>query len=160
MKKLVVLFTAFALAAGVGFIGGGPAAAAPLQQWRTTGDTFETFGDHSFCRGAVTLRIDAPPKKRGVVRVTATSRGFTGNGPTWNRTPRCRILFLTAYTSVRGLSLEKWTTGSFGRKAGEKRVWEVSTGIGIASIYVSTYSANSPVRLHQGLGAGGYYLVP
>lgn len=160
MKGLVVLSAALTLATVVSFVGSGNATAAPLQQWRTTGDTFETFGDHSFCRGAVTLNIDAPPKKRGVVRVTATSRGFTGNGPTWNRTPRCRILFLTAYTSIRGLSLEKWTTGSFGRKAGEKKVWEVPTGSGVASIYVSTYSANSPVRLHQGLGAGGYYLVP
>lgn len=160
MKKFMVAVAASAIAVVTSVVGVGQASAAPIPQLQTSGSSFGTFGDHSFCRGVVDVKADAPPNKRGVVRLTAISRGFSGNGATWKRNPRCRVLFGTAYTSVRGLSLEKWATASFGPRPGDKKVWEVPTGSGPASIGITTYSANSPVRVQQGYGTGMYVLVP
>ncbi|MCZ0911259.1 enoyl-CoA hydratase [Gordonia amicalis] len=160
MKKLAVIAAASVVVASGGLVGVGQAAAVPIPHVYGSGSSFATFGDHSFCHGTVNIRADAPPNKRGVVRVTATSAGFTGNGATWKRNPKCRVLFGTLYNGSRGLNMEKWVTGSFGPRRGDKKVWEVRTGSGPASVGVATYSASSPVRLQQGYGTGIYLLVP
>ncbi|WP_083876406.1 enoyl-CoA hydratase [Gordonia namibiensis] len=160
MKKLAVTVAASVVAASASLAGVGQASAAPIPHIYGSGSSFTTFGNHSFCHGVVDVRADAPPKKRGVVRVTATSLGFTGNGASWKRNPKCRVLFGTLYNGSGGLNKEQWVTGSFGPRKGEKKVWEVRTGSGPASVGVATYSASSPVRLQQGYGTGIYLLVP
>ena len=163
-KQLVTLLASGLVLAGAlgatGLSGTGQAAAAPLQQLNTNGNTFGTFGDHSYCRGAITYTVDAPPKKRGVVRVTATSHGFTGDGPTWKRNPKCRILFGANFTSVRGVAVESWKFASFGPRPGEKKTFDVVTGSGPVSFGVATYSATSAIRVGQGIGPGFLLLVP
>ncbi|MGW9265530.1 enoyl-CoA hydratase [Gordonia terrae] len=159
MKKLaiVVLLAAFAAAMVSGV---GQASAAPIPQVSSTGYNFGIFGDHSYCRGAVNATVDAPKGKRGVVRVTVRSHGFTGAGASWKRNPNCRVLFGNYYTSVRGYNLEKWVTASFGPRAGEKKVWEINTGSGPASLGFGGFSPNSPVRVPSGYGSTIYMLVP
>ncbi|WP_238421725.1 enoyl-CoA hydratase [Gordonia sp. 'Campus'] len=161
MKKPVVAICVAVVALFSVLLGAGHASAAPMQNFSTNGTTFGTFGDHSFCRGAITYKVDAAPNKRGVVRVTATSHGFSGQGPSWVRNPNCRFLFRSAFTSVRGLDLEKWTTGSFGPERGHKKVWEVVTGSGPATVGITTYAVNSAVRVPQApAGPAFFMLVP
>ena len=159
MKRTVLPLTVVFVAVCAILFGAGHASAAPMQNFSTNGTTFGTFGDHSFCRGAITYRVDAVAKRRGVVRVTATSHGFSGQGPSWVRSPKCRVLFRSAFTSVRGLDLEKWTTGSFGPKPGQKKVWEVLTGSGLATVGITTYAVNSPVRVPQAPAGPAFFMV-
>ncbi|SDU67837.1 enoyl-CoA hydratase [Gordonia westfalica] len=161
MKKLVVTLLGVAIAVTAGFAGAGEVSAAPLPQINTNGDTVGTFGDHSFCRGAVAFRIAAADKKPGVVRITAISRGFLGEGPTWKQNPKCTFRIRSAYTSGRGLDLEKWTRVSFGPRPGEKKTWDVVTGSGPATIGLTTYAINTPVRVLQTpKGSTFFMLVP
>lgn len=161
MKKSTIALCAAVVATFSVLWGAGHASAAPMQNFSTNGTTFGTFGDHSFCRGAITYRVDAVAKKRGVVRITATSHGFSGQGATWNRNPKCSFLFRSGVTSVRGIDLETWTVGAFGPRPGQKRTWEVVTGSGPASIGITTYAVNSPVRVLQSpAGPSFFMLVP
>lgn len=161
MKRLVVVaLSAVGLMFSVAFAGAGSASAAPLQILQTSSTTFGTFGDHSFCRGALSVRWQSVPNKRGVVRVTATSHGFGGDGATWKRNPKCRVLLLTQTTSIRGLYVQKWVPASFGPRRGIAKSWDVMTGSGFANIAVMPYSANGPVPLRQGYGAGANMIVP
>lgn len=147
MKRLFTALVGTALTVMTVAAGAGEAAAAPLQQLNTTSTSINTLGDHSFCRGTITYKVESVTKKRGVVRVTATSHGFVGDGVTWKKNPRCRVLFRSGYNSVKGIYLEKWTTGSFGPRRGEKKTWDVMTGSGPASLALATYSSNSPIRV-------------
>lgn len=159
MKNAIVsVFVVVIATLGV-IVGAGQVSAAPLQNFSTNGTTFGTFGDHSFCRGAITYRVDAVAKKRGVVKVTATSHGFSGQGPSWNRNPNCRFLFRSAVTSVRGIDMEKWTVGSFGPKPGQKQTWHVVTGSGPAWMGITTYAVNSAVRILQSPAGPSFFMT-
>lgn len=160
MKRLIVVAVSVAVIVVASLTGAGPASAAPIPQVSTTGYNFGIFGDHSYCRGAVSATVDAPKGKRGVVRVTVRSHGFTGDGASWKRNPKCRVLFGNYYTSARGYNLEKWVTATFGPRAGEKKVWEINTGSGPASLGFGGFSPNSPVRVPSGYGSTIYMLVP
>ncbi len=159
MKRLFVLLAGVLTVVASVTVGAGQADAGPLQQLNTNGNTFGTFGDHSLCRGAITYRIDSVAKKRGLVKVTATSHGFLGEGAGWKKNPRCRVLFKTEIHSGRGLFLEKWTTGSFGPRAGEKKVWDVLTGSGPGYIGITTYAVNSPVRIPQSPAGPAFFMI-
>lgn len=159
MKKPVVAICVAVVAMFSVLFGGGNASATPMQNFSTNGTTFGTFGDHSFCRGAITYKVDGVAKKRGVVRVTATSHGFSGQGPSWFRNPNCRVLFRSAFTSSRGLDLEKWTIGSFGSRPGQKKVWEVVTGSGLATVGITTYAVNSAVRVPQAPAGPAFFMA-
>ena len=87
MNKLMVFMVVLVLASIATVAGGGHATAAPIPQLSTTGNNFGTFGDHSFCRGAVNIGLDAPAGKPGVVRVTARSHGFTGVSMAMRKSP-------------------------------------------------------------------------
>ncbi|SDU67920.1 enoyl-CoA hydratase [Gordonia westfalica] len=161
MKKLVVTLLGLAVATVAGLAGAGDASAAPLQQINTNGNTHVNFGDHSFCRGAVTYKLDVPARKRGVVRVTAISHGFRGEGATWKRNPKCTFRIRSGYTSARGIEMEKWNRVSFGPRPGEKKSWEVTTGSGLATMAVTTWAVNTPVRISQSAsGATFFFIVP
>ncbi|GAC00451.1 hypothetical protein GONAM_15_01600 [Gordonia namibiensis NBRC 108229] len=160
MTKVLATLAVVATALVGSLIGSGSATAVPIQQLPVTSSTFGTFGDHSFCRGAVTIKLEGVAKRRGILRVTATSHGFRGQGASWKRNPKCRVLFGTGYTSIRGLSLERFATGTFGLRPGDKKSWDVDTGSGLASVSVHTYANKSPVRVVQGGNAGFYVMVP
>ncbi|MCR5980185.1 enoyl-CoA hydratase [Gordonia jinghuaiqii] len=163
MRKLT-LTTIAAVVATVtcltGLLGMGQASAAPIAQLTTTGNDFGTFGNHSFCRGSVHIGLQAPARKPGVVRVTATSHGFTGDGTSWKRTPRCKVVFRTIFTSARGYLLHHWTPASFGPRPGEKRTWDVHTGSGVVSFTVNTTHAKGELINQQSAGFGAFLAVP
>ncbi|AFR47118.1 hypothetical protein KTR9_0452 [Gordonia sp. KTR9] len=159
MKRAILCLGVAVLALASAVSGVGQASAAPMQNFSTNGTTFGTFGDHSFCRGAITYRVDAVAKKRGVVRVTATSHGFSGQGPSWVRSPKCRFLFRSATTSVRGIDLEEWTVGSFGPRPGQKQTWHVVTGSGPAWMGITTYAVNSAVRILQSPAGPSFFMT-
>ncbi|MEY1677478.1 enoyl-CoA hydratase [Gordonia sp. ABKF26] len=159
VKKLaiVVLLAAFAAAMVSGV---GQATAAPIPNIALYGNNLGTMGDHSYCRGTVNVTIRTPQNKRGVVRVTARSAGFVGEGASWKRNPNCRVLFQTTYTSIRGYALHKWVPATFGTRPGSKKAWDVPTGSGPATVGITTYAINNPVRTPTGGLVGFHMLVP
>lgn len=160
MRKLVTaaITAAFVAVCLVG--GSGAATAAPIPQVTFTGYNFGAVGDHSFCRGAINVSVNTVPKKRGVLRVTARSFGFSGQGATWKRNPKCKLLLWNVYTSARGLNKEKWVTVSFGPRSGEKRTWEIPSGSGPVSLGIGAFAPNNPVRVPAGYGSTIYMVVP
>lgn len=160
MKKLVIGVMLAAFAAVTTVTGVGQATAAPIPNIALYGNNLGTMGDHSFCRGNVNVTVKTPPNKRGVVRVTARSAGFGGEGATWKRNPKCRVLFQTRYTSLRGYALDKWTTVTFGTRRSETKVWDVPTGPGPATIGITTSAINNPVRTPTGALLVFHMLVP
>ncbi len=161
MKKLVVTLLGVAIAVTAGFAGAGEVSAAPLPQINTNGDTVGTFGDHSFCRGAVAFRIAAADKKPGVVRITAISRGFLGEGPTWkqNQVHLPYPLCLHEWPRIGSREVDQ---GLVRTAPGEKKTWDVVTGSGPATIGLTTYAINTPpVRVLQTpKGSTFFMLVP
>lgn len=154
------LAVAASAALGIG-LGGGAADAAPqakpLPHYSGTGDDFGFFGDHDFCRGAVHVTLTSP--RRGVLKMTVTSHGFTGQGAGWARNPHCGTLL--GFTN--GASLvpqEKFVRAKFGRKPGETASAELRTGSGLVQPLVTPYALNNPVRVAQGYGFGGWVIVP
>lgn len=160
MQKILVMVVCLAVVTAASLAGIGHATAAPIQYLSTTGNNFGTFGNHSFCRGSLHIGLDAPAGKRGIVRVTATSHGFTGNGPSWKRNPHCKLLINNVYTGGRGLYRDKWVTAVFGPRAGEKKSWDVPTGSGLVVFTVNTHADAGAVRPMQSYGFGAYVLVP
>lgn len=160
VKRLLATMFVGPIVGALCMAGVSQASAAPIPQVSTTGYNFGIFGDPSYCRGAVNATVDAPKGKRGVVRVTVRSHGFTGAGASWKRDPNCRVLFGNYYTSVRGYNLEKWVTTTFGPRPGEKKVWEINTGSGPVSLGFGGFTPNSPVRVPSGYGSTIYMLVP
>ena len=144
-----------------GIVGGvGESAAAPAQLPRvtTTGNDFGMFGDHAYCHGTVNVGLTSP--KRGVVRVTLASHGFTGTGASWKRDRNCRVLVAATYTSGKGYGIEKFVPASFGPRAGERKTFDVATGSGLVEFSVVPYARKSAVRAPQGYGYGAYVIVP
>ncbi|WP_232717658.1 enoyl-CoA hydratase [Gordonia metallireducens] len=160
MRRLLIGLTVGVFAAVSALVGSGETTAAPIPNIALYGNNLATMGDHSLCRGTVNLAIQTPNDKRGVVRVTARSRGFAGDGASWKRNPKCRVLFQTTYTSLRGYALHKWVSATFGPRPGEKKVWDVPTGSGPATIGITTYAVNNPVRTPTGGLVGFHMLVP
>lgn len=161
MKRLVgVVLAVIVVAAGL-VLGGGQGSAAPqLPRITVTGDNMGTFGDHSYCRGVLHVGLTAAPSKRGVVRVTLTSSGFTGNGAGWKRNPVCKLLIGTVHTS--GIAYAKWNffNADFGPRRGQRVVHDIRTGSGVVQFQAVSYARNSPVRVMQSYGVSHYMLVP
>ncbi|MEE3851741.1 hypothetical protein VZC37_15470 [Gordonia sp. LSe1-13] len=88
------------------------------------------------------------------------SFGFTGNGPGWQRNPKCRFLiFLSQISAKYPLGKETFHPVSFGPRPGEKFVKELNPGPGLGSFSVATYAINQPVRLPQSYGGVGFLTV-
>ncbi|MDY6809456.1 MAG: enoyl-CoA hydratase, partial [Actinomycetota bacterium] len=122
-------------------------------------DVLGTFGNHSFCRGTYTVKTTAPKGKRGVVRLTLVSHGFTGDGPTWKRNPKCRFVFATSVT--RGSYIPPKQVSFpvlFGPRPGERLVKDIRTGSGLVLLGMTTFSENR--QPSQGYGNGTFVLVP
>ncbi len=160
-RRLVAgVAVAASAALGIGIGGGGANAAPaprPLPHYTSTGDNFGFFGDHDYCRGSVHVTLTSP--KRGVLKATLTSFGFTGNGAGWARNPRCSSLIMLS----NGASLipqEKFLRATFGRKPGETQSLELRTGSGAVQVMIGAYALNTPVRVLQGYGFGGWVIVP
>ena len=160
-RRLVAgVAVAASAALGIGVRGGVAEAAPkaqPLPHFTGTGDQFGLVGDHDFCRGAVHVTLTSP--RRGVVKVTLTSRGFSGQGAGWSRNPHCSTLFIF----TNGASLvpqEKFIPATFGREPGQSVSGELRTGSGLAQPVVRAYARNTPVRLPQSSGFVGWVVVP
>ncbi|MCX6471336.1 MAG: enoyl-CoA hydratase [Corynebacteriales bacterium] len=158
-----VAVTAAALTGGI--VAAAPASAAPpapapkpLQRFSLYGETLFTVGDHDSCRGSLAFSFSSP--KRGVARLTLRSNGFTGNGPGWQRNPKCRTLVITTHLSGNAFLKETPFTAEFGRKPGEKVSHDIATGSGLVSFGVGTYAIGSPIRLPQSFPLGSYVIVP
>lgn len=160
MKRSLCLAVALIVASAGLIVGAGQSDAAPqLPRIGITGDTMGTFGDHSYCRGVLHVGLTAAPSKRGVVRVTLTSSGFIGNGPSWKRKPVCKLLIGTVHTSVEAYAKWNFFNADFGPRRGQKVVQDVRTGSGVVEFLVSTYARNNPIRLRQSVGVSYHMLV-
>lgn len=161
MRRLIVVCLAALVASVATFAGTGSSQSAPLPlQFAVLGDNFGTIGNHSFCRGAINVRLSVPKGKKGVVRVTATSHGFTGDGPGWRRNPVCRMVLGTEFISARGYLVPKYSNVAFGPKPGTRVVQDVHTGSGPVAIETRTYAPNSGFRQIYSRGVSYYVLVP
>ncbi|MDL9936488.1 enoyl-CoA hydratase [Gordonia sp. ABSL1-1] len=161
-RSLLVMFTAVLVCVGVS-MGAGAGAAAPAQQlpkWSGLGDDFGTFGDHANCHGAMHVGLTATPHKRGYVRVTLTSFGFTGEGASWRKDPHCRFLVGHGMNSSRGYAWFAFWPASFGPKRGQRLVHDVHVGSGLALFGVGTYQLHNPVRVPLAYGLNYYVIVP
>lgn len=149
-----------AIVASTTLLGVGTASAEPqLPSWSGIGNTFGTFGDHSYCRGAVRTGFTAPKGKRGVLRVTFTSLGFTGNNPGWSRNPACRLILTARVTSGNQFNMDHNIPATFGPRRGQKVTRDIVTGSGLIVVGVLSHSRNVPA-LPQSYGSGFYVLVP
>lgn len=118
-----------------------------------------TFGDHDFCRGNVIVSLSTPPGKRGVVRVTYTSSGFTGEGPGWKRNPKCRVM-VGMVQEGPGLNYrERWFPLTFGPSK-QRIVRDVVTGSGFLGLGSAPYAVNAPGHILQGYGGTFWTVVP
>ncbi|WP_330433455.1 enoyl-CoA hydratase [Gordonia sesuvii] len=143
------------------FLGPGTASAEPqLPRITQYSEDIGTFGDHSYCRGAFRVGMVAPNGKRGVVRLTLTSHGFTGDGASWRRDPNCRFITEITIFSATVVGQQTSIPVAFGPRRGEKVVRDIRTGSGPVSIGVLTYPSHNPVRLQQSFGAAFYTIVP
>lgn len=160
MRKLAVLLVVIATA-GLSLLGAGRVAAEPqLPRITLYSENFGTAGDHDYCRGAVRVGVVAPKGKRGVIRVTLTSYGFTGKGPGWKRDPNCRfLLYMSEISAKYPLGREHFSKVSFGPRPGSKIVRELHPGSGPGSFGVGTYAINQPVRVPQSYGGSGFLAV-
>lgn len=151
---------AVASAAAVALLGAGQASAAPPQLTRitTTGNDFGLFGDRAYCHGTVNVGLTSG--KRGVVRLTLTSHGFTGSGPAWARDRRCGVLFVATYTSATGFMKETFIPATMQARPGQRVVRDIRTGSGLVEFSVVPYAKRGPVRALQGYGYGAYVIVP
>ena len=161
MSRRIAVALTVAVAALTGVIAGpGDVNAAPeLQRISVSGNQFATVGNHSFCNGVLHVSLTAAPREPGVVRVSLTSRGFTGQGPSWKRNPVCKLLVGTVHTSAIGYAQWNFFNANFGPRRGQKVVHEVRTGSGVVEFLVSTYARNNPIRLRQSVGVSYYMLV-
>lgn len=159
-RLAVVVIMVVAVLSGL-IAGPGEGNAAPeLQRISVSGNEFATVGNHSFCNGVLNVSLTAAPGKPGFVRVALTSRGFTGQGPSWKRNPVCKLLVGTVHTSAIGYAQWNFFKADFGPRRGQKVVHDLRTGSGVVEFLVSTYARNNPVRLRQSVGLSYYMLVP
>lgn len=142
-----------------GVVGAGPASAAPqLARITTTGNDFGAFGDRAYCHGALNVGLASP--RRGVVRLTLTSHGFTGTGRDWARDPHCGVLFGVTYTSATAFMKETLVPATLGARPGQRIVRDIPTGSGVVEFSVVPYAKKAPLRGLQGYGFGAYVIVP
>lgn len=104
--------------------------------------------------------MTAPTGKRGIFRVTVRSFGFTGDGPSWQRNPKCRLLIGTQHTSSNALYKETWIPVAFGRRPGEKVVKDIQTNSGLVLMSVIPAQKNTLIRTPAGYPSSFYLLVP
>ncbi|NDZ92970.1 enoyl-CoA hydratase [Streptomyces sp. SID6673] len=156
-RKIWVLLLALVVAA-LSLLGAGRVAAEPqLPRIAIYSDNFGTVGDHNNCRGALNVGVIAPKGKRGTIRVTVTSFGFTGDGTGWTRNPKCRFLLrLTQWSAKYPVGKEEFYPVAFGPRRGERFVRELHPGSGIGSFNVATYAINQPVQVPQSYGGSGF----
>ncbi|MGC5258162.1 enoyl-CoA hydratase [Gordonia sp. DT218] len=160
LRKICVLLSVM-LVGALSWLGVGTAAAdRPLPKVSQYSDNIGTFGDHDFCHGAFNVGLSTPTGKRGIVRVTLTSFGFTGNAPGWKRNPKCRFLVNLNHTGSAVFSKDMFVPVAFGPRPGQKVQRDLRTGSGVAWIAVATYAANNPVRALQSYGSAFYTVVP
>lgn len=160
MKRAFTIVLTSVVALAITWTGAGSSSAQPqLPKFTTIGEDFGTFGDHAYCRGAVNLKMFAPKRKRGVVRVSLTSHGFTGDGSSWTRNPRCRVLLVINQTSGNSFMKQTPILAAFGPRAGQNVTRDIVTGSGVALVSVIPYTVGLP-RVAQGNGTGAYVLVP
>ncbi|MGV9709872.1 enoyl-CoA hydratase [Gordonia sp. NPDC003424] len=140
---------------------GGAAADTPIRGYYQYSDLSSMVGDHDNCRGTVRVRMSTPTGKRGVVRVTFTSFGFTGNQPGWHRNPKCTVR-MAIVNQGPGLSrVERYYPMSFGPRPGQRYVRDIVTGSGPAIIGVAPLAINSPVlKTPVGSGPAFYAVIP
>ncbi|WP_233752097.1 hypothetical protein, partial [Gordonia mangrovi] len=113
-----------------------------------------------YCHGTLNARLTAPKGKRGVVRVTVTSFGFTGSGTGWKKNPRCTVVIGTSHISAIAFNEEHFFAATFGPRRGVSVSRDIVTGSGLVQFGVIPYTKNSPVRARQGYGVGFFVLVP
>ena len=159
-RKSVVLVMGMLVAALSAGGEGVANADRPLPRLTVYSENLGTFGDHDYCRGAVHVGLTAPTAKRGIVRLTLRSHGFTGNGIGWKRNPHCRALLVVATTSGAAPYKETLVPVSFGAKAGERVVRDIRSGSGPVNVGITPYATTTPVRTPQGQGVGAIVLVP
>ncbi|MGC5258161.1 enoyl-CoA hydratase [Gordonia sp. DT218] len=160
MRRLCALLLVAAIVS-LSWLGTGTASAEPqLPKIVLSTLNFGTFGDHDYCHGALNVGAVAPRGKSGVVRVTVTSFGFTGNGPGWKRNPKCRFLLYMSQISGSAIAgKEFFYPVGFGPRPGEKVVREIRAGPGPVSMSVATYALDKPVRVPQTYGGSGFLTV-
>ncbi|WP_164473815.1 DUF1990 family protein [Gordonia insulae] len=147
--------------AGLSLLGAGRVAAEPqLPRVIQYSENIGTVGDHDFCRGSLNLGTVAPKGKRGVVRLTVTSFGFTGNGPGWKRDPNCR--FRLNYAVISAAVGYRWISVpvSFRARPGQKFVREVYTGSGLVDLTVGTAPLHDGKGAPQSFASSIYTIVP
>ncbi|MDL9936486.1 enoyl-CoA hydratase [Gordonia sp. ABSL1-1] len=161
-RAILVVISGVLLGAGLtAGAGAGDAAPQQLPRWSNLfTDDFGTFGDHAGCHGALRVGLTGVPHKRGVVRATFTSLGFTGNGAGWRRDPNCRMRVGVAFTGSGGYAVYKLFPASFGRKPGQRVVHDVRTGSGLVVLSAATYQLKSRLPVPQSYGINYYVIVP
>ncbi|MDL9947146.1 enoyl-CoA hydratase [Gordonia sp. ABSL11-1] len=160
MRGICALVCALTVGA-LAFVDSGSAHAEPqLPRIVQYTENIGTFGDHDFCRGSLNLGTVAPKDKRGVVRLTVASFGFTGNGPGWKRDPNCR--FNLNYFVISAAVPYEWVSVpvSFGPRPGQKYVREIFTGSGVVDLGVGTAPLNQGKGTPKSFGTGMYMIVP
>ncbi|MFW0797733.1 enoyl-CoA hydratase [Gordonia sp. CPCC 205515] len=159
MRKFGALFGAFVVGS-MAWMGAGSAAAEPqLPRVMLYSENLGSFGDHAFCHGAYNIGLVAPKGKRGTVRLTLTSFGFTGSGSAWARDPHCRFKVQVSYNASSGLGKYFYVPVSFGPRPGQRVVRDVYTGSGPAHIGVGSVSSNNVAAL-QSYGTSIITVVP
>lgn len=159
VRKSAVVLIAVAVMAML--FGAAPARAdRPLPSVTIWGHDIGTLGNHDYCRGSFRISLSTVKSKRGYVRVTATSHGFTGNGAGWSRNPRCSFLIGLVTIGSNSFYGEHYVPATFGRKPGQKVVRDVRTGSGPAQVGVQTYAARTAVRTPLAYGSVFYMIVP
>ena len=159
VRKSAVVSIAVAVMAML--FGAAPARAdRPLGNIAIYSPIIATVGDHDHCRGSFDVGLSSKSRKPGVVKVTLTSRGFTGNGRGWTRNPQCRFLIGITALGSRAFYRDYWIPAAFGPRPGQKIVREVMTGSGLSTVAVQTYVSKTTVRTPQSLKTAFYLIVP
>jgi len=133
-------------------LGGGVGAGTAEARWQTTPIYYNLFGTDApaagkGCRGGVNFGVSHDPAKRGKIRITVRSRGFTRDN--------CRVQVRLSWWSSGALhSPVKYYPVRGTRKAGKilfrKEIW---FGSGLAMVgFQSTGTPQKP--------AAGYIVVP
>ncbi|MYR07534.1 enoyl-CoA hydratase [Gordonia sp. SID5947] len=157
VRKACLLLVAVAMSAMTWWGAGNVTAEPQLPRVTQYSENVGTFGDHDFCHGAFNIGMVAPKGKRGVVRITLTSFGFTGNGSGWARDPKCRFFALVNTTA--GFGKNEYFPVAFGRRPGERVTIESHPGSGPKAVTVSTSSSDRRSDI-QSFGATMYTIVP
>lgn len=159
MRKCVAILLTGVISA-LTWVGAGTAAAEPqLPSWSLIGNNYGTFGDNHFCHGALGVGLTAPKGKRGVLRITFTSYGFTGTNPGWKKDPKCRMFVTARITSGNQLLFDHNFPAEFGSRPGQKVTRDIVTGSGLIIVMPWTYSRRAP-GVPLSYGSSIFAIVP